>query len=112
MTTATQKILTQVYQVDPANFSFELMYMPMDSNVFRNDVYAEVCAVIGAFALYTIIQLGSRVVEGIADPEEQRITEKLRRAGLRKSAEIGLEFVFLGIIGPITLPVLCYFLQQ
>lgn len=42
MTTVTAKILTEVYGLAADSFKFEILYMPMDSGEFKNDLYAEV----------------------------------------------------------------------
>ena len=57
MTTVTSKLLTQVYNMPEDSFKFELMYMPMDSGIFRNDMYAEVVNSLMVFTLMTIANI-------------------------------------------------------
>ena len=42
MTTATSKVLSEVYNVD--DFNFQVMYMPLDTGVFYNDGFVRVVA--------------------------------------------------------------------
>ena len=62
MTSLTKRVLTGVYNMTESDFDFQLMYMPMNSNVFRNDTFAEVCSIIAPLSLYAIIQLGGNII--------------------------------------------------
>ena len=41
MTSVTNKIISEVYEVPAENYNFQIMYMPMDTNLFHNDFYWE-----------------------------------------------------------------------
>ena len=73
MTTVTKKILTHSLNVTETTFDFQLMYMPMDSEPFYNDDFAEVLATMFPVCLYAIIGIGARVVAEAADSQEIEI---------------------------------------
>lgn len=73
MTTVTAKILTEVYGLAADSFKFEILYMPMDSGEFKNDLYAEVVFSLAAFTMLAIANIGSRFISSLADVDEQRI---------------------------------------
>jgi len=56
MSTVTSKIISEEYNI--SDFKFELMYMPMNSIEFENDLYAEVCLDVLGFALLIMVKIG------------------------------------------------------
>ena len=50
-----------------------MMYMPMNTVAFQNDLYSEVVTALGSFAMLAIANLGPRVLDSLADPDEARI---------------------------------------
>lgn len=103
MTTVTSKLLTQVYDLEEGSFKFELMYMPMDSKEFHNDMYAEVVNGLMAFTLLTIANLATRILNSMADPDESRIKEMLRRLGMRRNVEAIFELMISLMVIPLFL---------
>ena len=108
MTSVTQKIISKVYEKDEREFSFELMYMPMNTGPFYNDGYSEVVGALASFTIYAFVLLPGRVVSELSDSRESRIQQMLQRAGVRKSVDLGLECILLLMILPIALPLLSW----
>ena len=92
-TTAASKILTDVYNVPADSFKFDLMYMPMNSNVFRNDLYAEVCYAVLGFTMLALSKIATRFTSTMEDPNENSIKEMLRRLGMRKTVEFSYDTI-------------------
>ena len=63
MTTVTSKLLSEVYQVPADSFKFEMMYMPMDSGTFQNDMFAEILTTLLAFAFLAVASLATRMLK-------------------------------------------------
>ena len=72
-TTAASKILTDVYSVPADSFKFDLMYMPMNSGMFRNDMYSEVCYAVLGFALLAVVKIVTRVTSTMEEPQEKQL---------------------------------------
>lgn len=62
MTSVTQKIISKVYGVDESKFSFELMYMPMNTGPFYNNLYSEVIGALTTFTVYAFVMLAGRII--------------------------------------------------
>ena len=59
MTSVTNKILSEVYGSDSHNI--QIMYMPMNSEEFENDNYAEIVGALIPITFYALINLFERV---------------------------------------------------
>ena len=107
MTTVTSKLLTEIYSQKEGSFKFEMMYMPMDSGTFHNDMFAEVIAALLAFSLLSAANIATRVLSTMSDPDEQKIKEMFRRLGMRKNVEVIFEtwvilLITFSLLGPLT----------
>jgi len=65
MTTVTSKLLTEIYSQKEGSFKFEMMYMPMDSGTFHNDMFAEVVTALLAFSLLSAANIATGVLSTI-----------------------------------------------
>ena len=89
MTTATSKVLTEVYEKD--DFNFQVMYMPLDTGVFYNDGFVKVLSSMMPIAFVAILKLATQVVTYSSSSEDEgEIQSKLCRIGMRKSVELYL----------------------
>lgn len=73
MTTATKKVLTDAYGISADDFRIDMMYMPMNTVEFQNDLFSEVVTALGSFTMLAVANLGPRVLDALADPDEKRI---------------------------------------
>ena len=71
MTSVTNKILSEVY--DKTDYNFQLMYMPMDSEPFYNDLFAEVLTAVFPAVIYVFINIVHRIMYVTGDPNEEKI---------------------------------------
>ena len=73
MTVATDKILGLVMEEDPEPYSFQLMYMPMNSQTFYNDAYAEVLAVLLTLTTFVFVNVITDFLQLTGTAEEQSV---------------------------------------
>ena len=65
MTSVTNKIISEVYNVPTENYNFQVLYMPMDTSMFHNDFY---WAYIGAsmpIVYLSIVKLSQSIISTI-----------------------------------------------
>lgn len=67
MTTITQKIISKVYEVDESKFDIQMMYMPMNTPVFRNDLFAEVVSALASFTIYAFVIIANKIIATTSD---------------------------------------------
>ncbi len=67
MTTVTQKIISKVYEVDESKFDIQMMYMPMNTPIFHNDLFAEVVGALAAFTIYAFVLIANKIIAETAD---------------------------------------------
>ena len=83
--------------------------MPMDSlESFTNDGYSEVVGALIPVTLYAIVDLAGRLISLTAGTNENEINLWLHRIGMRKSAELGLEYTISLMTLPILLPLMVW----
>ena len=90
MTSVTNNIIKEVYKVPQDDYNFQVMYMPMDTPIFHNDVFG--ILIIGSMlpvVFLAIINLSGNTVDKTGDVNfESVIKESLARAGMRKNVEM------------------------
>ena len=84
------------------------MYMPMNSVMFRNDNYSEVLGVFLPLVMYSLVNLPTRHMNMFSNSNELEVTDVLRRLGMRKSVELAVEYILLGIYGLALMPIVTY----
>ena len=73
MTSATDKILSDALNIDSSSYSFQMMYMPLNSSEFYNDAYSEVLAVLFTFTIYCFVNMISNIMPKTGTPDEERV---------------------------------------
>ena len=84
------------------------MYMPMNSGTFQNDGFSEVLGVLLPYTIYAFISLTGRIFEEFSTSEERKLQQILRLAGMRKTVDLYLEYLFLFVLLVTALPVLTW----
>ena len=89
------------------------MYMPMDSLAsFHNDGFSEVIGALVPITIYAFVELSSRIIKLSGGTNEWEINLWLQRIGMRKSAELGLEYILSIPILAISLPIIVWTAQS
>lgn len=109
MTTATNKIISEVYGVPTDSYNFQIMYMPLDTGIFTNDAYTIVVMSLLPIIFLAISRLPEVTLEKTGHIEfEKEIQSILQRLGMRKSAEMAVSFILLCIYIVFTCPLLVW----
>ena len=56
-----------------SDFKFEVMYMPMNSGTFYNDMFGEVLTALLAFSFFAAASISTRTLKTMEEPDEERI---------------------------------------
>ena len=80
----------------------------MNSGTFQNDGFSEVLGVLLPYTIYAFISLTGRIFEEFSTSEERKLQQILRLAGMRKTVDLYLEYLFLFVLLVTALPVLTW----
>jgi hypothetical protein len=50
-----------------------MMYMPMNTGEFYNDLYAEVIGALSVFTVYAFVSIGNRIIADTSDVREIKV---------------------------------------
>ena len=71
MTSFTSRIIRQVYGFAEDSYKFQLMYMPMDTEVFHNDNFSEVVGSLLPIIFLTLAKLANQTISATNDLESE-----------------------------------------
>ena len=79
---------------------------------FHNDNFSEIIGTLVPITIYAFVELSSRIIKLSGGTNEWECNLWLQRVGMRKSAELGLEYILAIPLLAISLPLIVWTTQK